>query len=58
MRRAGLVRLGIQDQFLHAPIEYLGGIDFILGRARHFVDPSELLRLVTHAAENTQDFAV
>ena len=42
----GLALIRMQAQLLHPPVQQLGDIDFVLGRAGDFVDPAELLELL------------
>lgn len=41
----------MQYQFLHPPIQQLANIDLVLGWARDFVDPAELLELAPRLTE-------
>ena len=47
-----------ENQLLHAPIQKLADIEFVLRRAGDFVNPAELLELLAGAAEIAQHFAV
>lgn len=48
----------VQYEFLDPPIQELGNIEHVLGRARDFVYPSELLELLARFAEDAQYLAV
>src|SRR5882757_352795 len=51
-------KLRLQQQLLHPPVQELGDIEHVLGRARHRVDPAELLELLAGLAEHAQNLAV
>ncbi len=48
----------MQDQFLHPPVQQLGGVDHVLRRTRQCMDPAELLELFAGLAEHPQHLAV
>ena len=48
----------IEDQLLDAPIEYFCDEQHVLGGARHFVNPAELLELLAGLAQHDQHLAV
>src|SRR5579864_9228505 len=48
----------MQDQFLNPPIQQLGYVDFIFRWTRDFVNPAELFRLASGAAENAEHLSV
>ena len=48
----------MERETLHAPVEQLGHVQLVLGRARDLVDPAELLRLLPRLAEHAEDFSV
>src|SRR5262245_46059183 len=54
-RRLLLVRA--QHQLLHAPVQDLGDVELVLGRAGDLVNPSELLGLLARAAQIAQYLA-
>src|SRR5215470_19727973 len=45
-------------ELLHAPVQDLGDVDFILGRAGDLVDPAELLELLARLAHHAKHLAV
>src|SRR6516225_4924418 len=47
----------MQDQLLHAPIEQFSHKDFVFRRTGDFVDPTELLDLLTSLSQHTKHFA-
>src|SRR5438876_1255677 len=48
----------MQDQLLHAPVEQLGDVEQVLGRAGDFVDPAKLLELFSRLAEYAEHLAL
>jgi len=48
----------MQQQLLYAPVQDFGDVDFVLGRAGDFMDPSELFRLASGLSKNTQNLPV
>ena len=48
----------MQNELLHAPVQKLCHVQHVLGRARDFVDPAELLQLLSGFAQHPEDFAV
>jgi hypothetical protein len=47
----GLVHV-LQQQFLYAPVQQFGDIQFVLGRASHFMNPTKLAQLLARLAEH------
>jgi hypothetical protein len=47
-----------EDQFLDAPVQELGDVEFVFGGAGDGVDPSELARLLARLAEDAENFSV
>src|SRR2546423_5033338 len=52
------IRSRMQYQLLNSPVQELGDIQHILGRAGDLVDPAELLELLAGFAEHSKNFAV
>src|SRR5262245_64263891 len=50
--------IAADEQLLHAPVQDLGDVDFVLGRAGDLVDPAELLELLARLAQPTEHLAV
>src|SRR4051794_2746568 len=48
----------MQDQFLHPPVQDFRSVDLVLGRTGQFVDPAELLELLSGLSEDTEDLAI
>src|ERR1700693_710195 len=48
----------MQYEFLNSPIQKLRDIKHILGRARDFVDPSELFELLARFAKHAENLAI
>jgi len=48
----------MQNEFLHAPIQQFGDVDFVFRRAGDFVNPAELFQLLAGLAKPAQDFSV
>jgi len=48
----------LEYQFLDAPVEDFGNVEFVFGGAGHFVDPVELAELLAGFAEDTENFSV
>src|SRR5215475_280994 len=57
-RHIGTLLIRPQDQLLHPPIEDLGHVELVLGRAGHLVDPPELVELLAGLAEHAEHLAV
>src|SRR5689334_2682177 len=55
-RRAAL--LGVQRELLDTPIEDFAYVELIFRRARHLVNPAELLQLLSSLAEHADHFPV
>src|SRR5690348_12414495 len=53
--RHRLVR--VKHQLLDAPVQHLGDVDLVLRRARDFVNPAELLELLSRLAEHAEHLA-
>src|SRR5262245_5853009 len=56
--RSRLLLLRPQHELLHAPVQDLGDVELVLGRAGDLVNPSELLGLLARAAEIAQHLAL
>src|SRR5262249_45521641 len=50
--------LRIEYQLLHPPVEQLGDVEQVLGRAGDLVDPAELLELLARLAEHAEHLAL
>src|SRR5438094_31644 len=48
----------VERQLLDAPVEQLGDVELVLGRAGDLVDPSELLDFLSRLAEYAEGFAL
>jgi hypothetical protein len=48
----------LEYQFLDAPVEDFGNVEFVFGGAGHFVDPVELAELLAGFAEDAENFSV
>src|SRR5882672_6595839 len=49
---------GFEDEFLHAPVEDFGDVEFVFRRAGDGVDPAELPGLFAGFAEHSENFSV
>src|SRR5260370_32063454 len=47
-----------KNEFLDAPIQKFGDVEFVRGGTSHFVDPAELAKLFAGFAEHTENFSV
>ena len=54
---AGLTRW-FEDEFLDAPIQEFGDVEFVRGGAGDFVNPAELTKLLAGFAKDAEDFPV
>src|SRR6266404_3067217 len=48
----------MENQLLHAPIQYFGDIELVFRRAGHLVNPTELLKLLAGLAEHSKNLAI
>ncbi len=49
---------GLEDEFLDAPVQKFGDVEFVRGRAGDLVNPAELAELFAGFAENAENFSV
>ena len=47
-----------ENEFLDAPIQEFGHVEFVRGGAGNFVNPTELTELLAGFAENAENFSI